>query len=217
MKNPKIEKILTQAEVQKIEDNVARAETKTRGEIVPMIVGSSAVGGHIVPTTFLILLAVVLTASLSGFYYHGSSIELLLEAGAVLVIALTISFFVGRSAFALRLLTDDDDLAAEVEQRAEIEFWRSGLHKTDGSTGILLFVSLAEHWAVVLADDSISKKLPPETWTGVIEKLINGIKKKNLSQGFSDAIELCGEILATHFPIRPEDKNELPNKLVIKD
>jgi putative membrane protein len=47
--------------------------------------------------------------------------------------------------------------------------------------------------------------------------LISGIKSGDIAKGYADAIEKCGILLSQHFPIRPQDKNELPNKLVLKD
>ena len=213
----KLRNFLSPDEIDSIEKKIEEIENKTSGEIVPMIVYSSSVRGHMPALTFLILLAVYLTFAAGQMLFHVSLQFVLMQIAAVSVVLISASVLAVRSDFLLRVLTSDEDLADQVERRAELEFWRAGLRKTDGSTGVLLFVSLAEHWAVVLADESISKKLPDTTWNEVAATLISGIKKKDVGQGFRDAIGLCGEILTPHFPIRPQDKNELPNKLVIKD
>ncbi|MEQ1878469.1 MAG: TPM domain-containing protein [Bdellovibrionia bacterium] len=206
--------VIQESDIKKIEDAVARAEEKTSGEIVPMIVRGSSVHGHVE----LLLAALLAIVALSFNWYFASIVEAhwwigLAEAVVVLATVLT----VGKTDWALRVLTPNADLYAQAFARAKNEFWGAGLQKTDGSTGVLLFVSKAEHWAVVLADKSIADKLPPETWKSVVDALIGGIKNGDIAKGYVDAIEKTGAILAEHFPIRPQDKNELPNKLILKD
>jgi putative membrane protein len=114
-------------------------------------------------------------------------------------------------------MTPDSDLIHQCNLRAELEFWKAGIQKTQGSTGILLFISVVERRAVVLADEAIAKILPPETWQTVIERLLEGARRKDLAEGFSKAIELCGELLAKNFPRASDDKDELANQLIIKE
>ena len=101
--------------------------------------------------------------------------------------------------------------------RAQLEFYGSKIHQTTGDTGVLLLVSLMEHRAVVLADESISDKVPNETWDEVIKIMIDGIKKGHVGLGLAAAIEHCGEILTEQFPIAEDDVNELQDHLIIKE
>ena len=116
-----------------------------------------------------------------------------------------------------RSLIPPYDQALQVNQRAEIEFFESNINETKNSTGVLLMLSLMERRAVVLADKTISDKLPSETWNEVIEKMISGIKNKNIAEGMIEGVNLCGELLSRHFPLPAGDTNELPNRIVIKD
>lgn len=206
--------VISQDEIKKIEDVIARAEEKTSGEIVPMIVGSSSVSGHVEPMIAAVLAVLVLAAN---WAFSEHIVFPWWTTIAEFVAILAIAFCVGRTAWALRVMTLNSDLYKQVYTRALNEFMQAGLEKTDGSTGVLLFVSEAERWAVVLADKSISSKLPPETWNEVVALLIGGLKSGNVAKGFTDAIAKTGDVLAQHFPIRPQDKNELPNKFIIKD
>lgn len=104
-----------------------------------------------------------------------------------------------------------------VDIRAELEFYRHYQGKTEHRTAILIFVSLLEHRAVVLADKAIAQKLPPETWTQVVQLLTEEMKKKDLATGMIRAIEKCSQILTEHFPAQKENPNELSNSLVIKE
>ena len=219
MKRPKwIQSRLSSDDLDSVEKAIGQAEMKTSGEIVPMIVRRSSTIGHI-PLTLLLILTNLwfISDRTFGFYTGGS----LLDSPLSIVMGLIVIFLLTRILSSMewigRILTPRHDQALQVNQRAEIEFFESNVKKTKNSTGILLMLSVMEHRAVVLADKTISDKLPPETWNEVIEKMISGIKKKNIAQGMIEGINICGELLSKHFPLPPDDTNELPNHLVIKD
>jgi putative membrane protein len=69
----------------------------------------------------------------------------------------------------------------------------------------------------VIADDGIYKKVPQETWNGVVNTLTAHLGRGLRVQGFITAIETCGKILAEHFPPGRIDQNELPNHLIVLD
>ena len=219
MKRPKwIQSRLSSHDLESIEKAIGQAETKTSGELVPMIVRRSSTVGHIPLTLLLILINFwfVLDRVL-GFYTN----TVVLDSPFFIFIGLIIIFLLTRILSPMewigRILTPRHDQISQVNQRAEIEFFESNIKKTKNSTGILLMLSVMEHRAVVLADKTISEKLPPETWNEVIEKMISGIEKKNIAQGMVEGIDVCGELLSRHFPLPPDDTNELPNHLIIKD
>lgn len=215
-KNSWLKPYIKQENIQAIEAKLAEVERSTSGEIVPMVVHRSSTIGHVPLTLLFFILALLAIFDIDHVQrmYTGESYWPLLTWP---LIAFLFVRLLAPKDWVQRLLTSDDDRLSQAEMRAEVEFWEHGLHKTDGSTGVLLFVSLMEHKAVVLADETIAKKLPPETWQTVVKLMIEGVKKQNLGQGLIDAIEKCGEILAPHFPIQPDDVNELPNKLIIQE
>jgi putative membrane protein len=114
-----------------------------------------------------------------------------------------------------RLLVPPTTLNASVEERALLEFYQRGLEKTDGSTGVLLLVSLAEHAAVVLADKGIAAKLPASTWDEIIAALLAQARKGELVHGIEVAVGSIGGVLSTHFPRAEGDRNELPDDIVL--
>ncbi|MCJ8277254.1 MAG: TPM domain-containing protein, partial [Bdellovibrionales bacterium] len=136
-------------------------------------------------------------------------------AGSVL--SLFLAVLLAKIPWVQRLFVSAVDRDIQARRRALNEFYEAGLHKTKDSTGILLFISMEDHEAVVLADKSISEKLPRETWNEVVELLLNGAKKKDLTSSFCEAINKCGDLLSPHFPIQPDDVDELKNHLVIRD
>ena len=68
---------------------------------------------------------------------------------------------------------------------------------------------------IVVADSGIAKKIPQDLWNIIADELAAGIKTGHTKEGFTGAIEKCGELLAEHFPAHSENPNELPDGLVI--
>jgi len=104
---------------------------------------------------------------------------------------------------------------ARAHRHAMEQFLAQNLHTTKGRTGILLFVSAAEHYAEVIADEGIYAKVPAETWDGVVAILTDHISRGKSADGFVAAITACADILAEHFPPGSADKNELPDHLIV--
>lgn len=212
-----IKSYLSDSDLERISGAVASAELKTSGELVPMVVRRSSTVGH-VPLILMLGFAVLF------FVFDLDYLQLQwLPLPHWLLIALDLLLLtafvrlLSPNTMVERLLTSKFDQEQQVEQRAMLEFYNHNINHTIDATGILIFVSVMERRAVVLGDKSISDKLSSEDWQHVIDRLTQGVKSKNLAQGFVDAIGLSGELLEKHFPIKPDDKNELRNQLIIKD
>jgi putative membrane protein len=106
---------------------------------------------------------------------------------------------------------------ARAHQRAVEQFLVQNMHTTKGRTGVLIYVSFAERFAEVIADEGIYKKVPPSTWEDVVGELTNHLASGTTTEGFIRAIERCGKILAKHFPPGKVEHNELPNHLIVLD
>lgn len=92
-------------------------------------------------------------------------------------------------------------------------FLAHDIHTTPGRTGLLLFVSLAERHAEVVADTAIFHEVADEVWVELIERLTARIGDGRLGAGLVEAVETAGDILAAHFP--PTDASDrLPNAVV---
>jgi putative membrane protein len=98
--------------------------------------------------------------------------------------------------------------------KARDQFLAQNLHATESRTGVLIFVSLAERYAEIVADTMIDRKVPQDFWQGIVNLLTAEIAAGRLAQGLVLAIEACGTALAEHFPRRADDVNELPDRLV---
>jgi putative membrane protein len=203
-------------EAEHITQAIGEAESTTSGEIVPMIVRRSSTIGHVpvILLTFLVALFFVL----DGPGWQAEAIGAHWLWYLVDVVLLIVVTAVGaRLPWMQRLLTTRADQALQVDSRSVIEFYESNIHRTKDATGVLIFISLMEHRAVVLADKAINDKVAKDTWREVCDQLIVGIKKKHLGQAICQAVLTSGEIMTPEFPIQSDDENELRDHLIIKE
>ncbi len=99
--------------------------------------------------------------------------------------------------------------------RAVEQFLVQNLHTTTGRTGVLIFVSVAERYAEVLADQGVHSKVPKDEWQRIVDQLTAQIGVGKTGDGFVAAIQSAGKILATHFPPGTADPHALPNHLIV--
>ena len=91
----------------------------------------------------------------------------------------------------------------------------SGVYNTKDRTGILIFISILERRVELLADSGINEKIPQGKWQNIVDNIIQGIKEKNVTAHLIESINDCGDLLAQHFPIQPDDVNELSDEIDI--
>jgi len=99
-------------------------------------------------------------------------------------------------------------------RRAREQFYAQQLHHTRDRTGVLLFVSVAEHYVEILADEGINAKVAPGTWDHIIKNFVVQLGARRIAPGFLEAVAACAIILAEHSPAHKENPNELPNHLI---
>lgn len=205
---------MTEQEHQRISDAIRTAETGTSGEIFCVVARASDTYFF---SAALSVLAAILVVSLG--------VALLLDAWWF---AMGVPAFVGlqlmATAAALGLIYLVPALRLRLAPRrwqfmqahdnALRQFLSHNVHLTSERTGVLIFVSLAERYAEIVADAGINAKVPQEVWDEVVAGLIEKARTDHLADGLVTAIGRVGELLAAHFPPRPGDVNELGDHLV---
>jgi putative membrane protein len=210
--------MFSEEDMAKVRAAVQAAETKTRGEIVPMVVPASARYREASHLAGLIAAFLVLAVSLAGSYGTGSGTWSDVHYGWIMVavvVAYVLGSFAGTFSRVVRVLTSDGRMAMKVRLRAERAFYEEGLHRTREATGVLIFLSLLERRVQILADRAIDERVPPGTWDALVGEIIRGVRAGRPAEALCDAIARCGTLLASQFPVRDEDNpNELPDDLV---
>lgn len=99
-------------------------------------------------------------------------------------------------------------------RRAIMLFQVGTERRTATRTGVLLYLSLAEHHAEIVADESIQAKIAGEEWGEAMLALLEGIRAGQAGRGIAAAVERIGSVLAAHFPFTGTDPNEMPDRLI---
>jgi putative membrane protein len=213
-------RFLSDSERRQIEASVREAETTTSGEIVPMVVSSS----YHYPTASMIgalivslLAAGAVTAAFSiRQAWEGFGLFDLWIFPAVFAVAFLLSHeLIRRVPGIKRLFVTSAEIREEVEEAALTSFYRQRLNNTRDRTGILVFVSVFERRAVVLADEGINAQVPQETWQEVVDTITRGIRQNRQAEALCQAISRCGELVRDKFPRRRDDTDELRNLIVV--
>jgi putative membrane protein len=101
-----------------------------------------------------------------------------------------------------------------VRARAITCFKVGAERRTHGRTGILIYLSMAERRAEIVADEAIAAKVAPEVWGDAMAAMLVHIREGRIAEGMVAAIGKVGEVLAEHFPLGEGDTNELPDRLI---
>jgi putative membrane protein len=86
--------------------------------------------------------------------------------------------------------------------------------RTTGKTGILIYLSMRERRAEIVADEAITSKVAPEVWGEAMAAMLAELKRGHVGAGMAAAVGKVGAILAEHLPRQIDDANELPDRLI---
>ena len=104
--------------------------------------------------------------------------------------------------------------ALRVRDQAVRQFKVGAERRTTGRTGVLIYLSMREHRAEIVADESIAAKVPAEVWGEAMGDMLAHIRQGRLAEGLAVGIRDVGHVLAEHFPRGADDVNELPDRLI---
>jgi putative membrane protein len=207
-------KRVTDQEHQRITDAIRKAEKGTAGEIFCVVARASDTYFF---SAALSVLAAILVVSLGvafllDAWWFAIGVPAFVAAQLVATgAALGLIYFV--PALRLRLAPRRWQFM-QAHDNALRQFLARNVHLTSERTGVLIFVSLAERYAEIVADAGINAKVPQAEWDELVAGLIEKARSDELADGLVLAIERAGTLLAAHFPPRPGDVNELDDHLV---
>jgi putative membrane protein len=203
-------KFFSEEERRRLKEATENAESRTIGEIVVMVAGSSDLYREAE------VLGGVLTGSLCSFIISvavlDSSVWSFIPLGFLFFFP---SWFFFRRFPALKIAFITRERRKEtVQQKAFQVFYEKGLYRTKMNTGVLFFLSLLERKVWVLADRGIYEKIDQETLNRFAGIVTQGIRDHHACDALCEAIGQVGEVLAQHFPKTGEDTDELPDEVI---
>ena len=193
----------------RVADAITAAEEKTSGEIVAVVAADSSAYLH-VPFMWAALIALAMPWPFIHFTWMTVHTIWLLQ---LVTFAVLLAVFMYRPIrFALVPVSTRRQRA---HRRAVEQFLTQNLHTTEGRTGVLVFVSVAERYAEILADSGIHAKVPEKEWKSIVDALTAAIGEGRAADGFVAAVGAIGARLAQHFPPGATAGSHLPNHLIV--
>ncbi len=213
---------LSDNEKQTLADEIVAAELHTSGEIVTVIAADSDDYRYI-PTLWAALIAL----AVPGLYYlwqwaaaggwvspEAAPLTLVAEVHLVQVLVFFVLGTLFRFTPARYWMIPGAVKHQRASRHAREQFFLQNLHQTAQRTGVLIFVSVAEHHVEIIVDRGISEKIPDSEWEAAVDAFVENVRRKRIAQGFSETIAHCAQLLQTHFPADERNPDELPNPLV---
>jgi putative membrane protein len=202
-------RLFSEADERRIAEAIQGAERATSGEIVAVVAAESSTYLYAPFLVASVLALGVPWPLLLWTWWPASWIYLVQLAVFVVVLAATLPRGVRHR------LVPRSIKRARAKRRALEQFVTQNLHTTAGRTGVLIFVSVAERHAEIVADAGIEAKVPAGTWQEIVSRLAAAIGDGRPAEGFVKAVEDVGAHLAQHFPPGTADANELPDHLIV--
>jgi putative membrane protein len=201
--------LLSEQELKQVAEAIDTVEKDTDAELVTVL-ARQADDYLYIPTLWAAIIALLLPLilKLTPFWLSGDELLMLQWFNFV---ALALLFRVPAATMALVPKSVKHWRAASLARR---QFLEHNLHHTKGETGVLIFISEAEHYVEIIADRGISRHVSNDQWQAIVNELTSRIRNKQTLNGIVRCIEACGEKLKQYAPAT-EAKNELPNHLIV--
>jgi putative membrane protein len=195
-----------------VTETIRSAESKTLGEIVPVVLERS--DDHAAARWRCALFGLLVGSALLERYLPWTMPECLLAAQLALGI---LGYCLARLLPDLERMFVSESLATEAaEEQAIQEFHRYELRETKSRTGVLIFVSLFERRVVVLGDEGIHSKAGDDLWKRTRDAILEGVARNRLADGLVAGVRECGDVLAVHDPSDGARPNEVEDRLIVR-
>jgi putative membrane protein len=196
-------------ERERIAAAILDAESRTSGEIVCVLARTSC-DATALPILLAALVALMIPWPLVAFSAMPVNLILLLQLIVFFGLAATLCLPRVRIALVPRAAR-----RAMAHRAAMEQFMIRGIGRKADRTGVLIFVSLAERYARIVADRAIAERVQNREWQAAVDALIAHTRDGRIADGFVAAIGACGRILEEHFPRDASSRADLPDRIYV--
>ena len=225
--------MLNEKDRERISAAVTLAESKTSGEIfcvltkrvsryreIPLL--WATVAGFLVPPLLVLAglhrlaLASIFTSwtdesarAMEGLILRVLSTYGLVQAGVFLIVAIIVALPAVR-----QIVTPGPLKSHRVREMARRHFVSAGCRLSDAEPHILIYACLSDRRVELVAHDNIHKAVGEGPWNAAVAAVTEGMKQGRPTDGFVNAIKICGDALTAHFPSTGPAKNQLSNDIL---
>ncbi|MDB5386152.1 MAG: hypothetical protein JWM11_1798 [Planctomycetaceae bacterium] len=222
-----LQRLFSENDRQAVNQAVHAAESGTSAEIVPVVAASS--GRYDRPEDVVGLWTGLLTLSIVWVMYPAADSGSGSWGGphpawqlVAFIVATVLGFLAGailgsKIDWLRRLFTPRRQMQEEVFSRARAVFYDHRVHHTQGASGVLLYISLFERMAAIIADESVLKHLGQEQINTLCAQFTMRLRAGKPTSALCETIRSVSEQLSPVMPRANDDVNELPDALLLID
>lgn len=207
---------------------VSAAEAQTSGEIVTILAErSDGYTDMALAWSILAGFAAIVALSLTPDFYLGildgmtgswatewTPGEIFALAAAVGIVTFLIVLLLQLWQPLKFLLVPSAVKSARARARATTCFKVGAERRTQVRSGILIYLSMREHRAEIVADEMIVDRVTDAAWEDAMAAMLGHIREGRVTDGMIAAVDKVGAVLALHCPRADDDRNELPDRLI---
>jgi len=201
--------IISRSDRHRISTAIVDAESRTDGEIVCVLARGSTDA-----TTLPVLIAALAALMVPWFLLAVTALPVNVILLLQVLTFFVLLFFLWIPRVRIALVPRAWRRAMAYRMAME-QFMVRGIGRKADRTGVLIFVSLAERYARIVADRAIAEQVSQQQWQEAVDILVAHTRCGNLADGFVAAVDICGRVLEKNFPRTPASTSELPNRVYV--
>lgn len=113
----------------------------------------------------------------------------------------------------VRVFISHDPAVPDPVAAAQEQFTRLGMEKTRDRNAVLIFLAPGPRKFAVIGDAGVHARCGEAFWQQLALTMADHFRASRFTEGIVQGIKRAGELLADHFPRRPDDNNELSDRL----
>ena len=98
---------------------------------------------------------------------------------------------------------------------AQQEFTRLGMENTRDRNAVLIYLAPGPRRFAVIGDTGVHARCGDAFWQELTRSMTAHFRAAEFTEGIVQGVKRAGELLAKHFPRRPDDNNELPDRVIV--
>ncbi len=194
---------------------IKAAELKTSGEIMVVVAKQSDDYLHVpIHIAAGMALAVPFVLPWLARFFPWAAVTLWWVFAIQLIVFIVAALVLSQAWFRY-LVTPRILMRKYAHRNAATQFLAVNAHSTGGRTGVLIFVSLLEHYVEIVADTAIAAKVSHVEWQRIVDQMLPLLKAHKLTEALVLGVEQSGDKLAIHFPPSATNPNELPDHFIV--
>lgn len=204
----------------KIESAVADFENSVDCELMPVLADKSSYVEHIswVLSLLLLILQIGVIEWLFTSHWTDSWMSRWPFYLATPFVSFGLAILLDKSDRIDRFFISRSERARQVQQKAELFFYRQRLHELKSKNAVMLYVSVMERQIVLRHDERMDFEGLDQLEQEVLRILQTSFKQADFEGGFLKAIAHLKTAMAPRFTKNVQTSNNVPNKLIwLKD